>query len=219
MVAIPCPATCSDPTSSLSTAGACVRCYSQWGKTLCLPPRGLRRKKKHTHYKTTRGLSQERKTALDCMNSGGILSGDRWVREQQALGLDLETDRIWKRQSSWLKARFKGECPLGPLTNNFNMETSLLYQDDIFILCVCVYMKKYIFLHVSSILLVPLLLIVPQWIMIRRIIIEHIWVEYNCRWIHGFVSEIYASTMHPFFLFSFLNSPLNSLVTYQPVKC
>lgn len=118
------------------------------GKTLCLPPRGLRRKKKHTHYETTRGLSQERKTALDCMSSGGTLSGDRWVREQQALGPDLETDRIWKRQSSWLKARFKGECPLGPLTNNFNMETSLLYQDDIFIVCVCVCVWRNIYFFI-----------------------------------------------------------------------
>lgn len=58
--------------------------------------RGLHsgRKKKHIHYKTTGGLSQERKTALDCMISGGTLSEDTWVREQEALGLGLETDKI-----------------------------------------------------------------------------------------------------------------------------
>lgn len=123
--------------------------------------------------KTTRGLSQERTIALECMSSGGTLSGERWSgRGGTGVGPWEETGCGKGRQHGLQQTR-RRVCPSRPLKNNFNMETSPLYQR------IHLHVFIYIFPYVPFILFVSLL--VPQQILIRSIMTVHFWVEHKCR--------------------------------------
>lgn len=106
-----------------------------------------------------------------------------------------------------------------PLMNNFNMETSLLYQEYIFIVCVCACMHMCVCIYIYNFKKYIIHSICVTSCPSRKSYQKHYywallsWVQlqmnlWNCVW-------IYAKTMYTLFHFTFLNFPLNPLATVQ----
>jgi hypothetical protein len=138
----------------------------------------------------------------------------------------MRTGRMWGRQSTWL--RHLGEfVPQASLENNFNMETNLSYlrRDLDFLMYLFFFYSQDHTINIaqggleqaylkSCILFGPQL--VPMPFLPGTLFLSNFELRTN---IIRFPGSFLNSGQYTFFFIPHFLSPLNSLVSFQPIKC